>query len=68
MWEYKLYFASFRLKKMAFNRYKVVRGIGGGCDEEAVRVLKNSKMEPGVQKTEECVCILHHPIFFQLQQ
>ncbi len=29
---------------------KVVRGIGGGCDEEATRVLKNSPhWTPGVQ-------------------
>jgi TonB family protein len=29
---------------------KVTRGIGGGCDEEAVRVMKNSpKWKPGIQ-------------------
>jgi len=28
----------------------VVRGIGGGCDEEAVRVLKQAKFTPGLQR------------------
>jgi len=30
---------------------KVLRGIGGGCDEEAVRVVKNMpKWDPGKQR------------------
>jgi len=29
---------------------KVVRGIGGGADEEALRVVKDAKFEPGVQR------------------
>lgn len=28
----------------------VVRGIGGGCDEEAVRVIKEAKFTPGLQR------------------
>lgn len=28
----------------------VLRGIGGGCDEEAVRVIKNAKFTPGMQR------------------
>jgi len=30
---------------------KILRGIGGGCDEEALRVVKNiAKLEPGKQR------------------
>lgn len=29
---------------------QVIRGIGGGCDEEALRVVKESKFKPGVQR------------------
>jgi TonB family protein len=29
---------------------KVVRGIGGGADEEALRVVKDAKFEPGMQR------------------
>lgn len=48
---------------------KVVRGIGGGCDEEAVRVLKKSpKWNPGVQNGRNVRVSYTIPIFFQLQQ
>ncbi len=47
---------------------KVVRGIGGGCDEEAVRVLKSSpKWNPGVQNGRNVRVSYTIPIFFQLQ-
>jgi len=29
---------------------KVIRGIGGGCDEEAVRAIKTAKFIPGLQR------------------
>ena len=29
---------------------RVIRGIGGGCDEEAIRVTKLAKFEPGMQR------------------
>lgn len=29
---------------------KVVRGIGGGCDEEAIRIVKTAKFQPGMQR------------------
>ncbi len=48
---------------------KVVRGIGGGCDEEAIRVLKNSpKWTPGVQNGRNVRVSYTIPIYFQLQQ
>lgn len=35
---------------------KVVRGIGGGADEEAIRVVKEAKFEPGIHKGKN-VCV-----------
>ena len=48
---------------------KVGRGIGGGCDEEAMRVIKSSpKWNPGVQNGRNVRVNYTIPIFFQLQQ
>ncbi|MBS1501685.1 MAG: TonB family protein [Bacteroidetes bacterium] len=47
---------------------KVVRGIGSGCDDEAVRVLKNSpKWTPGVQNGKHVRVAYTIPITFALQ-
>ncbi len=45
-------FLSFYVDKEGnLSNIEVVRGIGGGCDEEAIRVLKNSpKWNPGRQR------------------
>lgn len=46
---------------------KVLRGIGGGCDEEAVRVLKNAPAwKPGIQNGLPVRVAYTMPIFFQL--
>jgi len=46
---------------------KVLRGIGGGCDEEAVRVLKNAPAwKPGIQNGRPVRVAYTMPIFFQL--
>ncbi|WP_259069579.1 TonB family protein [Mucilaginibacter sp. X4EP1] len=46
---------------------KVVKGIGSGCDEEAVRVMKLSpKWEPGIHNSEAVPVILSVPINFAL--
>ena len=46
---------------------KVLRGIGGGCDEEAVRVLKNAPAwTPGKQNGRSVRVAYTMPIFFQL--
>lgn len=29
---------------------RVIRGIGGGCDEEAIRVVSQAKFKPGIQR------------------
>ena len=47
---------------------EVVKGIGGGCDEEAVRVVKAMpKWKPGKEKGKPVRVSYMMPIFFKLQ-
>lgn len=46
----------------------VLRGIGGGCDEEAVRVVNSMpKWKPGKQRGSAVRCAYTVPIIFKLQ-
>ena len=55
-------------KDGSVNEVKIVRGIGGGCDEEAVRVVKAMpKWKPGKEKGKPVRVIYMMPIFFKLQ-
>jgi protein TonB len=47
---------------------KVLRGIGGGCDEEAVRVVENMpKWKPGMQRGKPVRVSFNLPVKFTLQ-
>lgn len=47
---------------------RVVRGIGGGCDEEALRVIRNMpKWKPGKQNGRAVKVFFTLPIIFELQ-
>ncbi|MDZ7659322.1 MAG: energy transducer TonB [Fodinibius sp.] len=46
---------------------RVIRGIGGGCDEEAVRVVKLAKFEPGEQRGVPVRVQFTIPIIFKLR-
>ena len=46
---------------------RVVRGIGGGCDEEALRVVKQAQFEPGRQRGQPVRVQYSLPIVFKLQ-
>ncbi len=47
---------------------RVLRGIGGGCDEEAVRVVKiMPKWKPGMQRSKPVRVQFTMPIRFTLQ-
>lgn len=47
---------------------KVLRGIGGGCDEEAVRVIKSMpKWKPGKQRGKAVRVSYQIPVMFKLQ-
>jgi len=45
---------------------KVIRGIGGGCDEEALRVVSKAKFTPGVQRGRNVEVQMSMPILFRL--
>ena len=54
-------------KDGSIGEVKVLRGIGGGCDEEAVRVIKGmSKWKPGLQKGKPVRVSYQIPIYFKL--
>lgn len=46
---------------------RVVRGIGGGCDEEALRAVKQAKFKPGRQRGNPVRVQYSLPIVFKLQ-
>ena len=55
-------------KDGSVNEVKIVRGIGGGCDEEAVRVVKAMpKWKPGKQKGKPVRVHYTLPLTFKLQ-
>ncbi len=47
---------------------KVVRGIGGGCDEEALRALQTVRFWPGTQRGKPVKVKMSLPITFRLGQ
>lgn len=46
---------------------RVVRGIGGGCDKEALRVVKTAEFSPGMQRGRPVKVQYTLPITFQLR-
>ena len=63
-------FVSFVIEKDgSVSNVKVLRGIGGGCDEEAARVISSMpKWKPGKQKGEFVRVSYQIPIMFKLGQ
>ncbi|MFA8299868.1 MAG: energy transducer TonB [Hyphomicrobiales bacterium] len=52
----------------SISNIKILRGIGGGCDEEAVRVVKSMpKWKPGKQRGKAVRCAFNLPVVFKLQ-
>lgn len=47
---------------------QVVRGIGGGCDEEAVRALKTAKFRPGMQRGRPVSVKYTIPVSFRIKK
>ncbi len=47
---------------------KVVRGIGGGCDEEALRVVRQAEFTPGLQRGKPVRVQYSLPIFFKIKE
>ena len=46
---------------------RVVRGIGGGCDEEALKAIKKAKFKPGMQRGRPVRVQYNLPVVFKLQ-
>lgn len=46
----------------------ITRGIGGGCDQEALRVIKEAKFKPGMQRGRTVKVRYSMPIVFRLTQ
>lgn len=46
---------------------EVIRGIGGGCDEEAIRAVRQAEFRPGMQRGRPVRVQYSLPIVFQLQ-
>ncbi|WP_069132161.1 energy transducer TonB [Rhodohalobacter halophilus] len=47
---------------------QVIRGIGGGCDEEALRVVKLAEFTPGLQRGKPVRVQYSLPIYFKLRE
>lgn len=47
---------------------EVIRGIGGGCDEEALRVIKMAEFTPGLQRGRPVRVQYSMPITFRLRE
>ena len=45
----------------------IIRGIGGGCDEEALRVISSAKFTPGKQRGRPVKVRMSLPILFKLR-
>jgi periplasmic protein TonB len=46
---------------------RVIRGIGGGCDEEAIRAVSQARFKPGMQRGRPVRVQYSLPIVFRLQ-
>jgi len=46
---------------------RVIRGIGGGADEEALRAVRNAKFKPGMQRGRPVRVQYSLPVVFRLQ-
>lgn len=65
----KVYVAFIVERDGSVNDVKIRQGIGGGCDEEALRLIKNSpNWKPGMLKGSPVRTYIIQPISFQLTQ
>ena len=60
-------FASLWWTEMArFKMLRVIRGIGAGCDEEAIRVIQSTPWKPGKQRGKPVRSKFNLAIIFKL--
>jgi protein TonB len=48
------------------SNFKILKGIGSGCDEEAIRILSLTKWVPGKQRGKPVIVRLVQPVHFAL--
>lgn len=63
----KVYVMAFIDETGSVNDVQVIKGIGGGCDEAAVEVIKKTKFVPGKNKGQPIKVKMSLPIIFQLK-
>jgi len=64
--EGKVYLLAFINERGSVDDVKVVKGIGGGCDEAAINAVKKCKFNPGKNKGANCKVKLSLTINFKL--
>ena len=62
----KVYVMAFIDENGTCTDVKVIRGIGGGCDEAAAKAVKNGKYNPGKNKGKAVKVKLSLPVMFKL--
>lgn len=63
----KLYLLVYVDEKGAVNDVKVIKGLGGGCDEAAEKAIKESKFSPGKNGDVPVKVKLSLPITFKMK-
>jgi len=64
--EGKVYILAFVDEYGDVEKAQVIRGIGSGCDEEALKAVKETKFNPGICNGEPCRVQISIPIEFSL--
>ena len=55
-------------KDGSLSNFKILKGIGSGCDEEVVRVMKNMpKWKPGTQRGQPVRVLINFPVKFSFK-
>ncbi|HMN25589.1 MAG TPA: energy transducer TonB [Ignavibacteriaceae bacterium] len=62
----KVYILAFINEKGIVDSTKIIKGIGGGCDEAAMNAIKQIKFKPGRQKGIPMKAQVAIPIIFKL--
>lgn len=62
----KLYLLVYVDEKGQVNDVKVIKGLGGGCDEAAMKAIKDSKFTPGKNSDVAVKVKLSLPITFKM--
>lgn len=65
--EGKVFAMAYIDEKGNVNDVKIIKGIGGGCDEEVISVLKKAKFKPGQNKGTNVKVKMSIPFVFKIK-